>query len=82
MKLQLHNFTILQFSLNDEHVTLYVWHEIEDGVTSNDWLHALLVIRTEIKPTYALTSIAYSKEYISLIYSLPIGYKQDAKQPP
>ena len=44
VKLQLHNFTILQLSLSDEHVTLYVWHEREGGVISNDWFHALLII--------------------------------------
>ena len=44
VKLRLQHFTILQFPLNDEHVTLYVRHEREGGVTSNDWFQALLII--------------------------------------
>jgi hypothetical protein len=34
-KLQVHNFTF--YKLNDGHVTLYVWHEGDGGVTCNEF---------------------------------------------
>ena len=39
-KLQVHNFTM--FRLNDKHVSLYVWHEGNGGVTSNEFVSCVI----------------------------------------
>ena len=39
-KLQVHNFTF--YSLNDGAVTLYVWHEGNGGVTSNEFVSCII----------------------------------------
>lgn len=40
LKLQMHNFTI--YALNNKKVALYVWHEANGGVTSNEFTSCLI----------------------------------------
>lgn len=40
LKLQIHNFTI--YALNNKHVDLYVWHEANGGVSSNEFTSCVI----------------------------------------
>lgn len=39
-KLQLHNFTVYQ--LNNQNVTLYIWNEVDGGVTCNEFTTCII----------------------------------------
>lgn len=51
LKLQVHNFTI--YSLNDKKVTLYVWHEANGGVSSNEFTSCVIdYLSNELKNNF------------------------------
>lgn len=54
-KLQLHNFTI--FVLNNKDVTLYVWHESNGGVTSNEFTSCLIHFITSQAENFRMVTI-------------------------